>query len=163
MRCRECGLRGQQCCDNRGGTLCDVGQGPCINDICDISQPSECSVSLTAVNFTGPLYAVGTPPHYADVNGAPQAGCALPELFAKLGTSAITWDTPSSGNPQRYLFTFHPGGETRYAAGTANTFYPFFKPQQNMCGVIGVTIQAVDGCGHVGPIGPTSGMYMMWE
>jgi hypothetical protein len=163
MRCRQCGKRGQACCPGRNPP-CDIGQGPCVNGICDIAPPSDCTATLTAVTLTGPQYAVGAPPHYADENGAPQTACAgLSELFGKIGSAAITWDTPSSGRPQRYLFTFYPGKEQQYVLGTSNLMIPFSKPTENPCGVIGVTVQAVDGCGHVGPIGPTSRMYVKWD
>jgi hypothetical protein len=167
MRCRECGQRGEACCNRGGKLVCNVGQGPCLSGICDIVPPADCNKGLGAVTLTGPLTDVPSPPHYADGNGSPQAGCAvdgaLDGTFGKIGLGLITWTPPADGNPQRYLLTFHPGGETQYVTGGANALIMSFHPVENPCGVIGVTIQSTDGCGHFSPIGPTSGMYVKWQ
>ena len=138
-----------------------------MNGICDTLPPAECNKGVGAVTLTGPATDVSPMPHYADGNAAPQAGCAgdgaLDGAFGKIGSGLITWTPPAGGNPQRYLLTFHPGGETTYVTGNANALIMPFPPMANPCGVIGVTIQGTDGCGHLSAIGPTSGMYVKWQ
>jgi hypothetical protein len=118
------------------------------------------------VEFTGPPSAGGTAPHYGDENAAPQLGCnpALDGLFGEIGTgSLITWNTPTTGQPSKYLLTYWPDGRSSPVPGTVNATLPPFVPIPNPCGVIGVTIQAVDGCGHVSELGDKSIMYVKWR
>ena len=164
LRCRQCGHRGQQCCDrSKAGFDCMIGEGPCSGGFC--AEAPTCT-DLSAVDFTGPPYAGGTSPHYGDENAAPQLGCnpALDGYFGEIGPGKlITWNTPTTGQPSKYLLTYWPDTRSTPVVGTVNGTLPPFVPIPNPCGVIGVTIQAMDGCGHLSEVGDKSVMYVKWK
>ncbi|WP_437330110.1 M4 family metallopeptidase [Sorangium sp. So ce381] len=155
-RCRSCGGHGGPCCAT--GNACNVANDTCQDGTCE----SPCG-PIAPVTITGPVNAFGEP-HYADENGVPHTACGLPDLFGKLGNGLITWEVPSTGEPAYYIVTYAPGINEKQTAGSGATgVLPGFQPTASPCGAIGVTVQAVNHCGDVGPIGEESVIYTMWQ
>jgi hypothetical protein len=155
-RCRSCGARGEPCCET--GDACDSTFDTCQLGVC----ASECG-PVAEVELTGPVNDGGQV-HYADVNAAAQASCAFPELFGKIGNWPITWKAPPTGfEPDYYIITYYPSGLQRTTVGTALLYVPTEIPPGNLCGAIGVSVQAATQCGDRSPIGDKSAMLTMWQ
>lgn len=70
---------------------------------------------------------------------------------------------PSTGQPESYLITYWPGGETQISEGWTTAAFPGFVPQTSPCGVVLVTVQAKDACGKLSAVEDTSGIYTLWR
>jgi hypothetical protein len=155
-RCRSCGSRGGPCCQT--GNACDTQGDTCQMGVC----ASPCG-PVAPVTITGPVNDYGEP-HYADVNAAAQASCAFPELFGKLGNWPLTWEPPPAGfEPDYYVITYYPSGLQRTAPGNTTLYVPTEKPPSNLCGAIGVSVQAATQCGDLSAIEDESAILTMWQ